>query len=284
MSNMSRSELQQLAADQQHDSAWTKAFLTQPLGQMGLAGGYGLASGLFRDSGIMGKGPYASRRKELSATRRRWKHLHKAMKSVRPGVADVDWIGWEKGPAYDPVNHRVQWHKRLPSEGILAHELGHATQGMNLGNPLRKVLAMRLPMMAGGLGGVLGTLGTTDEDKARKIAILGTALGGGVVGNELHASYRGSKILHEAMKDFSGKDKSMHFTPSFKRHAAALKKNPSLLRKLWALKSPWIGVPTYLAAATAPLQAHGLMKAFGGYDNKQPSRVLKILNKLRGRT
>lgn len=266
---------------QQHDSAYVKAMGAQMLGQMGLTGGYGLASGLFRDSGIMGKRQYASSVKELAATERRWKLLHKAMKSVRPGVADADFIRWEQGPAYDPINHRVQWHKNLPSEGILAHELGHATQGMNLGNPLRKVLAMRLPMMAGGIGGLLGTLGTTDEDKARKIAILGTALGGGVVGNEMHASYRGSKVLHEAMKNFSGKDKRMHFTPGFKHHAAALKKNPGLLRKLWALKSPWIGVPTYLAAATAPLQAHGLMKWFGGYDNKKSNRVLDKLREIK---
>lgn len=133
------------------------------------------------------------------------------------------------GSAYSPMTEEIVLAKGQKGPAILAHELGHARGGgaLFLANVLGKAGLGTLPVLS---------LMSQDEDKGHKLALAGTAVGGGMLASELDASRRGYRMI----RDLGGSRKA-------------------------ALKS-FIGIPTYLAAGSIPLLAHHMKKRMGGYD------------------
>ena len=242
-----------------------RSALTQMLGSMGVGMGYNRLTNLKGLAGI----PSNSFEKSLAMINPQARavpgledDLLAAMTKLYPRTKPTGIFPAMQGPAYDPVSHKVYYPGFQPSKGVLAHELGHATQGLNR-SPIKKMLALKGLSGLGGLGGFLGAIFSSDEDTARKSAILGTLGSAPLVGVEAHASYRGSRILNQMLKSQG-------------------KAPVGMLSKLRALKNPWLGVPTYLLGATAPLQAYGAMKMFGGYS--APEKPVKgLLNRLTNR-
>jgi hypothetical protein len=133
---------------------------------------------------------------------------------------------------YNPMLKEVVMVKGMKAPGVLAHELGHAVggKGMMVANVLGKQ----------GLGiGTLMSLLSNNKSDGENSALVGTALGGGLLASELDASRRGYRML----RDLGSGRKA-------------------------ALKS-FIGIPAYLAAAATPLLAHHTKSRLGGYDTEK---------------
>jgi hypothetical protein len=143
-----------------------------------------------------------------------------------------------------------------PSEGILAHELGHARSIGRLGPGKLPYLLARgyAPAIGAGYATLKGYQGAFLDDP--KMALTGAAVASAsmvpMVADEMIASGIGSKLLKDA-------------DPGYKRGLKAL--------------SSWRGVPTYLAAALAPFAAYGLAKKWGAFD-KKPTKQKKSLDKM----
>jgi hypothetical protein len=121
--------------------------------------------------------------------------------------------------------------------GVLAHEVGHGVGPSAYLKGGMRQLSMLLPGL--NLGQVLLA---KDEDHGRMGAMLSPLTAAPLLGSEIDASVRGSKILSKLTKG----------------------KLP-LLQRL----SPFVGLPTYAAFAASPALAHLIKKNMGGYVDKK---------------
>jgi hypothetical protein len=124
--------------------------------------------------------------------------------------------------------------------GLLAHEVGHATQPRFLRHPLGHMTGKLAPSVAG-----LYATATGDEQRAKKAAIVGGLAAAPMLASEVDASVRGSRLLRKA--------------------------GVKGLRSL----SPGFGLPTYAAVAAAPYLAYRTKKALGGYrpETRAPQKT-----------
>lgn len=144
------------------------------------------------------------------------------------------------GPHFNPVTNTVgldshNGKRVLPTNGVLAHELGHSMQskGLLTGHALSRGL-----LGASSLGSYL----VNDRETGRDNAIAGGVAALPMLYTEFDASRRGSNLLASAA-------------------AAAGKKLP-LAKRL----SPFVGLPTYMLAAAQPAIVHGLRSHYGAYN------------------
>lgn len=122
---------------------------------------------------------------------------------------------------------------------VLAHELGHHAQ-----SPWLRGTVARQGMMLGNTLGAAAPIFSDSDSTARMGAGAGSlAALPGILG-EIDASRRGAGMMEKALG------------------TEAWSKLP-MLRKL----GPYVGVPTYLAAASTPWLAYGARKLSGGYKN-----------------
>jgi hypothetical protein len=133
---------------------------------------------------------------------------------------------------YNPMLKEVVLVKGMKAPGVLAHELGHAAGGKGL------MAANVVGKQGLGLSTLLSLL-SRDKQDGENTAMIGTALGGGLLASELDASRRGYRML----RDLGSGRKA-------------------------ALKS-FIGIPAYLAATATPLLAHHTKSRMGGYDTEK---------------
>lgn len=133
---------------------------------------------------------------------------------------------------YNPMLKEVVLVKGMKAPGVLAHELGHAAGGKGL------MAANVVGKQGLGLSTLLSLL-SRDKQDGENTAMIGTALGGGLLASELDASRRGYRML----RDLGSGRKA-------------------------ALKS-FIGIPAYLAATATPLLAHHTKSRLGGYDTEK---------------
>ena len=153
----------------------------------------------------------------------------------------------EKGVAMSPnVRPRMK-------AGIFAHELGHVEQHAALRQPLYHAIGSKVP----GLGAAY-VASTSDEDKARRAAVVSTASAVPMLASEVDASRRGRKILKAADS------------------AAKIGGKGNLLRHM----SPFAGVASYAAIAAAPTIAYKTKKALGGYKPKAEEKKLSARDRL----
>ncbi len=125
-----------------------------------------------------------------------------------------------------------------PPLHVIAHEMGHATQPQWM-----KSLPARAALKGAPMAAVAAPILSDNEQLGLTTAGLSTAAATpGLIG-EFSASARGSKFL----KEWLGKSNWNKMKP---------------LAKL----SPFVGIPTYLAAASLPWVAYGTKKHLGGYD------------------
>ena len=120
--------------------------------------------------------------------------------------------------------------------GVLAHEVGHGVGPSAYLKGGARMLSMLLPGL--NLGQVLLA---KNEDEGRMGAMVSPLTAAPLLGSEIDASVRGSKILSKLTK---GK--------------------LSMLQRL----SPFVGLPTYAAFAASPALAHLIKKNMGGYRDK----------------
>lgn len=144
------------------------------------------------------------------------------------------------GPHYNHLTDtvgldKVNGRRSLPTNGVLAHELGHARQskGLLAGYGLSKGL-----LGASSLGSFL----VQDKDSGRNNAIAGSVASLPMLYTEFDASRRGAGLLSSAAR-------------------AAGKKLP-IAKRL----SPFVGFPTYMFAAAQPAIVHGLRSHYGAYN------------------
>lgn len=138
---------------------------------------------------------------------------------------------------YAPGHGVVVGSEYVKKPAVWAHELGHASMGKKL--PLSAQLFMgKGSKYLGGTGAAAGAYlaGNLPEEYSLPAALAGTALSAPMVGEELRASAVGSKYLTRAAKP------------------------TKLLSKIGLRLSPFVGVPTYLAGASAPLAAYQIRK------------------------
>lgn len=120
--------------------------------------------------------------------------------------------------------------------GVLAHEVGHGVGPSVYLKGGARMLSTLLPGL--NLGQVLLA---KNEDEGRMGAMVSPLTAAPLLGSEIDASVRGSKILSKLTK---GK--------------------LSILQRL----SPFVGLPTYAAFAASPALAHLIKKNMGGYRDK----------------
>lgn len=121
--------------------------------------------------------------------------------------------------------------------GVLAHEVGHGVGPSAYLKGGARTISMLLPGL--NLGQVILA---RNEDEGRMGAMASPLTAAPLLGSEIDASVRGSKILSKLTK---GK--------------------LSMLQRL----SPFVGLPTYAAFAASPALAHLIKKNMGGYQNKK---------------
>jgi hypothetical protein len=119
--------------------------------------------------------------------------------------------------------------------GIRAHEAGHALGPDIYTKPIVRRLSVLAPIL--GTGNIIHT---KNEEVGRNTALASPLLASPLLASEFDASMRGSNLLKKLTK---GK--------------------LTTLQKL----SPYVGLPTYLAAAAAPSLAHLTKKYMGGYES-----------------
>ena len=167
---------------------------------------------------------------------------------------------------YDPDTRSISLNPRLAKSregalGILAHELGHAEQ-FRKANPSRpgyygtfgkrnRLVGGRVLQGLGGLGGVGTAYLSNDPETAFNAALAGSAASLPNLAMEAGASARGSRSLIDFAKE------------------QGMWKNKSALQKLKLAGRSWIGMPTYLIAAAAPLVTY-LARRAGGMPGKSP--------------
>lgn len=146
---------------------------------------------------------------------------------------------------------------RIRNTGVLAHEAGHAlfqkpilstnpndtrtlaSKIYNITSKARKPISFL---------SALGVAASPDRDVSRNIALAGVAARSLDLATELHASYKGSKLLNALSKKVNGK-------------------NLPFLKKLY----PFSGIPTYAISSSLPLITYKLKDLFNGFrkDTKQ---------------
>ena len=146
------------------------------------------------------------------------------------------------GSNYNPKLNKVNLY--APTEGITAHELGHAKQYSN--PKYRKhmapaAMASRLTMMSG--LGILAPVLSDDEKTAKTSSAIASGLGIPALAEEIHASFKGSQMLSK-QKSFSKLSKA---------------------KKALHLMKPFAGMPSYVLTAVAPYLVYKYMKKKGKY-------------------
>lgn len=149
---------------------------------------------------------------------------------------------------YNPLVNKVNLFS--PTEGIAAHELGHAKQYSN--PKYRKYmgkLAMGSRLVSSAGLGVLAPILTDNEQDAKISSSIASALGTPVLAEEIHASFKGSQMLSK-QKGFSKLSK---------------------IKKMAHLIKPFAGLPSYVLAAAAPYLVYKYMKKKGKYEGTYES-------------
>jgi hypothetical protein len=136
--------------------------------------------------------------------------------------------------------------------GVLAHEIGHVS-----GNPLvHSGWGRGIGRQASGIGALYASAGTSDQNKARNAAIIGTIASAPEMASEIDASVRGHAVLRNAHK--------------------ATKVKMGVLDHL----KPGVGIASYGAVAAAPALAYEVKKHLGGYKQKKDFAFLGRLTEL----
>lgn len=149
---------------------------------------------------------------------------------------------------YNPKINQVNLFS--PTEGITAHELGHAKQYSN--PKYRKYmgkLAMGSRLLSGSGLGILAPILSDNEQDAKKSSAIASAVGAPVLAEEIHASFKGSQMLSK-QKGFSKLTKA---------------------KKLIHLMKPFAGLPSYVLATVAPYLVYKYMKKKGKYEGTYES-------------
>jgi hypothetical protein len=155
--------------------------------------------------------------------------------------------------------------------GLLAHELGHAEQ-FRKSNPTNsnfrslfggsnRARSIKGSAILGQLGGTLGPTFTNDSDSAGIQALVGSAMSAPQLANEAGASARGSRTLINYAKE------------------NGLWKNKNALQKLKFAGRSWIGMPTYLLAAAAPIVTYLGFSLAGTYDKKPAQSISEEISR-----
>lgn len=146
---------------------------------------------------------------------------------------------------------------RIRNTGVLVHEAGHALfqKPILSTNPdgtrtlVNKIYTInRRASKPISLLSALGVAASPDKDVSRNIALAGVAARSLDLATELHASYKGSKLLNDLAKKVNGK-------------------NLPFLKRLY----PFSGIPTYAISSSLPLITYKLKDLFNGFrkDTKQ---------------
>lgn len=169
-------------------------------------------------------------------------------------------------PHYNPQTRQVvinpNWAKSKDGAlGILAHELGHAEQfrdahgrSENFKRLFGKFNQLRGGKILGSLGTLAGTGGaywSDDRNTAFNSALAGSASNIPTLALEAGASARGSRTLVDYAKQ------------------TGIWKNKNALQKLKYAGRSWVGVPTYLMAASVPLVVYLARRAGGQLPDKK---------------
>jgi hypothetical protein len=133
---------------------------------------------------------------------------------------------------YNPGTKRI-FSSRDPA--VLAHELGHASQNMKAVIPMQMAGKWGIPLS------LAYTLYSDDEEKSKKAAIAGTAIGAPLVATEAHASLAGSNLIKQL-----GGGRSIR---------------------------PFTGVPSYAGFAALPLLAYYLKHGSKPKDTKENKEI-----------
>lgn len=159
------------------------------------------------------------------------------------------------GPLKDNSIYYPDSHKHFAP--AMAHEAGHATQPK-----IHLNRAGRLLGIAGSAGGSLGAMASSNEDTGRMYALGGTLANVPTLASEIDASVRGDNMLQKIRKATgANRPPAGAYNPeqlNWKRH---LPRHGG---------SPYIGLPTYLMTAGAPMIAHYAKKLLGGYNSPTP--------------
>lgn len=190
-----------------------------------------------------------ARRPEYSAIIKELEKL--APKGVKVRTIDVSkkpfeaFVNPRAGAHYNPATKTAYTAQRgvNPNPGMLAHELGHAQQYIKPSSLINKLaLPSRIATMYGLTS--LPLLIAEDENTAKAMAGVGTAMSTPLFLHEMDASIKGRKMLMEA----AGKAGN----------------------KLGFLKSlaPFKGIPSYLLALASPYLIYKYLKSKGQYKEK----------------
>jgi hypothetical protein len=153
------------------------------------------------------------------------------------GVGIGDNFREYKGPAFDLKNNFINLPEYLKNPSVLAHEAGHALGSKPL------LWASAAGKQIGALS-VLPSLLAPNEETSRTIALGGTAAMVPTLYSEIDASIRGASLLKRLKVPFSGRARA------------------------------FLGIPTYLAAASLPMLSHLTKKYFGGFEDSKRASVL----------
>lgn len=139
-----------------------------------------------------------------------------------------DFYSYYTSPARNKIKGAI-------APGILAHETGHALGPDIYTKPVVRRLSTLAPILATG-----NIIHTKNEEVGRNTALASPLLAAPLLASEFDASMRGHNLLKKLTKG-----------------------------KLTALQklSPFVGLPTYLAASAAPSLAHLTKKYMGGYES-----------------
>lgn len=223
------------------DLSATGIDIATQLGLTGLVKGYGMIPGLFSESKNLAKATAQKKiREKLEKIVAREKfdirrHLPGRVEMLQPSQAAVDFspFGRKRGIAY------------LSSKGhpgVHAHELGHI-----LGP---KFFVGNIPVLTqlGGIGaGLLSVFNTEDKEKAKRDAIISSALTGLThLPREIDASARGFSLLSKLQR-----------------------RDPSnIALRLPSRLKTFIGLPSYALATLAPYLSFKFRENAGVFDNK----------------
>lgn len=153
------------------------------------------------------------------------------------GVDVGDDVMYRGAPSFNVFNNFINLPKRFKNPAILAHEAGHAFGSKP------QLWASIAGKQIGALS-VLPSLLTPNEETSRNIALGGTAAMVPTLYSEVDASIRGANLLKKLKVPFSGRAKA------------------------------FLGIPTYLAAASLPMLSHLTKKYFGGFEDNKRASVL----------
>jgi hypothetical protein len=144
----------------------------------------------------------------------------------------------EAGPAH-VIGSKHVYTPATARPGMLAHEMGHAT-GLGPRIPTGLHRLSRIALALGPILGGVSALVRQDEDKALRDTLISSGVTLPALAEELRASHRGSRLLGKAQVKGLGR------------------------------LTPYAGLPTYMALASAPAATYLAKKLLGGYRSSTP--------------